>query len=144
MLRRQCFSRALCGIALVIVVAVAAVTIVRLWPKPPLRDAIPSSVAVYDARGALLRLTLARDEQYRLWVPLAEIPPELVEAVQLHEDQYFRYHPGVNLWALLRAATRTYSGGARQGASTLTMQLARLLYKLNTRTPWGKIKQIVL
>jgi penicillin-binding protein 1C len=131
-----------CGVALVAVLAVAAVVVVRLWPKPPLRDAIPSSVAIYDSRGALLRLTLASDEQYRLWVPLAEIPPELVEAVLLHEDQYFYHHPGVNLWALLRAAARTYGGGTRQGGSTLTMQLARLLYKLNTRTPWGKIRQI--
>ncbi|MCL2789929.1 MAG: penicillin-binding protein 1C [Desulfobulbus sp.] len=133
--------RMCCGVALVMAFAAVAVVIVRHQPKPPLRDMIPSSVAVYDTRGALLRLTLAHDGQYRLWAPLAEIPPELVEAVQLHEDQYFNSHPGVNPWALLRAATRTYSGGTRQGGSTLTMQLARLLYKLNTRTPWGKLKQ---
>ena len=133
--------RVFCGVLLAMAVIVA---VVRIWPKPPLRDAIPSSVAVYDARGALMRLTLARDEQYRLWTPLAEIPPELVEAVQLHEDQYFSYHPGVNPWAMLRAMARTYSGGTKQGGSTLTMQLARLLYKLNTRTPWGKAKQIAL
>ena len=130
------------GAALALAVVVVGAAVVRQWPKPPLRDAIPSSMAVYDSRGALLRLTLARDEQYRLWLPLAAIPPALVEAVQLHEDQYFDYHPGVNLWALMRAAITTYSGGARQGGSTLTMQLARLLYKLNTRTPWGKIRQI--
>lgn len=131
--------RIFCGVAMLMV---AAIVVVRFWPKPPLRDAISSSVAVYDARGALLRLTLARDEQYRLWVPLAEIPQELVEAVQLHEDQHFNHHPGVNLWALLRATVRTYGGGAKQGGSTLTMQLVRLLYKLNTRTLWGKLKQI--
>ncbi|MCL1825262.1 MAG: penicillin-binding protein 1C [Betaproteobacteria bacterium] len=91
-----------------------------------------------------MRLTLARDEQYRLWVSLSDIPPELVEAVKLHEDQYFDYHPGVNLWALIRATVRTYSGGVKQGGSTLTMQLARLLNKLNTRSPWGKVKQIAL
>ncbi|MCL2310028.1 MAG: penicillin-binding protein 1C [Proteobacteria bacterium] len=130
------------GVALAITVLVIVIAAIRHWPKSSLREAVPSSVAVYDTRGALLRLTLARDEQYRLWVPLAEIPPELIEAVKLHEDQYFDYHPGVNPWALMRAAARTYGGGARQGASTLTMQLARKLYKLNTRTPWGKIKQI--
>ncbi|MDR0247027.1 MAG: penicillin-binding protein 1C [Burkholderiales bacterium] len=124
------------------VVIVVIVTVIRLWPKPLLRDAIPSSMAVYDTRGALLRLTLARDEQYRLWVPLDEIPLELVEAVKLHEDQYFNYHPGVNPGALLRATVKTYGGGTRQGASTLTMQLARLRYKLNTRTLLGKLKQI--
>ena len=135
----RCVFRVFCGMALMMMVIIA---IVRFWPKEPLRDAIPSSVAVYDARGALLRLTLASDEQYRLWIPLAEIPPELIEAVQLHEDQYFNYHPGVNPWALARATVKTYGGGTRQGGSTLTMQLARLLYKLNTRTLWGKAKQI--
>ncbi|MCL2102440.1 MAG: penicillin-binding protein 1C [Syntrophorhabdaceae bacterium] len=131
--------RILCGGLL----AVVALATVRFWPKPALKDAIPLSAAVYDTHGALLRLTLARDEQYRLWTPLADIPPELVEAVLLHEDQYFRYHPGVNPWALVRAAARTYGGGAKQGGSTVTMQLARLLYKLNTRTLWGKAKQSV-
>ena len=137
--RRFRIFRALCLVALTIVVIVA---VARLWPKQKLSDALPSSTAIYDSHGALLRLTLARDQQYRLWVPLAEIPPELVEAVLLHEDRYFRYHPGVNPWALLRAAFKTYSGSTKQGGSTLTMQLARLHHKLNTRSPWGKLKQI--
>ena len=140
--RNRSSFRVFCGAGLALAVLVAVVAVVRFWPKPPLRDAIPSSVAVYDSRGELLRLTLSSDEQYRLWVPLAEIPAELIEAVQLHEDQYFNYHFGVNPWALLRATARTYGRGARQGGSTLTMQLARLLYRLNTRTPWGKLKQI--
>ena len=64
-----------------------------------------------------------------------------VEAVLLKEDRWFYWHPGVNPMALTRAAARTY-GGNRQGGSTLTMQLARLLYRLNTRTPAGKARQV--
>ncbi|HUA78911.1 MAG TPA: hypothetical protein VL997_00955, partial [Dyella sp.] len=41
----------------------------RWWPHPPLRSWSPSSTAVYDSKGHLLRLTLASDQQYRLWVP---------------------------------------------------------------------------
>jgi penicillin-binding protein 1C len=48
----------------------------------------------------------------------------------------------VNPVALGRAAARTYMGGRRQGGSTITMQLARRLYHLNTRTPRGKLRQI--
>lgn len=115
----------------------------RLWPHPPLRDAFPQSTAVYDDAGHLLRLTLASDGQYRLWVPLQDMSPQLVEAALLHEDRWFRWHPGFNPWGLARGAWVTYvRHGHPQGGSTITMQLARLLYHLDTRTPLGKLHQI--
>jgi len=115
----------------------------RLWPHPALRDALPSSTALYDDHGRLLRLTLASDDRYRLWVPLKDISPQLVDGVLLHEDQWFRWHPGVNPYGLARGAWITYvRHGDPQGGSTITMQLARLLWRLNTRTPLGKLRQI--
>ncbi|MBI1889728.1 MAG: penicillin-binding protein 1C [Burkholderiales bacterium] len=114
----------------------------RLWPHPPLREAVAVSTAVYAKDGELLRLTLAADEQYRLWVPLSDIDPRLVEAVQLYEDRWFRWHTGVNSIALARAAAASYFGGARQGASTISMQLARRLYRIPSHTVRGKFKQI--
>lgn len=129
-------------ILVVIGIAAAALVLVRYWPRPPLSDAFSSSRAVYDRNGRLLRLTLSADEKYRLWTPLPSISPDLVKAVLLHEDQYFTVHPGVNPLALVRAATRTYTGGARQGGSTITMQLARLIERRNTKTAWGKVLQI--
>ncbi|HKQ11691.1 MAG TPA: penicillin-binding protein 1C [Rhizomicrobium sp.] len=116
---------------------------VRLWPHPALQDWKPSSVAVYDDQGRLLRLALASDERYRLWVPLNDMSPQLVDAVLLHEDNWFWWHPGFNPYGLLRGAWVTYiRHGNRQGGSTVTMQLARLLWSLNTRTPWGKTVQL--
>jgi len=116
---------------------------VRLWPHPPLQDWKPTSVAVYDDRGRLLRLVLASDDRYRLWVPLEEMSPQLVDAVLLHEDRWFWWHPGFSPYALLRGAWVTYvRHGNRLGGSTITMQLARLLWPLNTRTPFGKLQQI--
>lgn len=115
----------------------------RCWPHKPLRDWLPSSAAVYDADGRLLRLTLASDERYRLWVPLEDISPALVDGVLLHEDRWYRWHPGFNPYGLARGAWVTYvSHGNRQGGSTVTMQLARLLWRLNTRTPLGKLRQV--
>jgi penicillin-binding protein 1C len=115
----------------------------RLWPHPPLRNWLPSSTAVYDSKGHLLRLTLASDQQYRLWVPLKDISPQLIDGVLLHEDRWYRWHPGINPYGLLRGAWVTYvRHGAPQGGSTITMQLARLLWGLNTRTPLGKLRQI--
>ncbi|HXD38422.1 MAG TPA: penicillin-binding protein 1C [Rhodanobacter sp.] len=117
----------------------------RLWPHPSLRDALPRSTAIHDDAGHLLRLTLASDDQYRLWTPLAEISPPLVDATLMHEDQWYWWHPGFNPWGLLRGAWITYvRHGHPQGGSTITMQLARLLYRLDTRTPLGKLHQVAL
>lgn len=115
----------------------------RLWPHLPLKDWKPSSVSVMDRNGKLLRLVLASDERYRLWVPLKEMSPQLVDAVLLHEDNWYWWHPGFNPYGLVRGAWVTYvRHGNRQGGSTVTMQLARLLWPLNTRTPMGKAQQV--
>ena len=119
----------------------AILLLVRLYPWRPLRDLVPQSTSIWSADGQLLRATLAADGQYRLWTPLNQMSPMLVEAFRLKEDRWFYWHPGVNPLALLRAARSTWSGAGREGGSTLTMQLARLLYHLNTRTPAGKLKQ---
>jgi len=116
---------------------------VRLWPHPALQGWKPSSVAIYDDRGRLLRLALASDERYRVWVPLQDMSPQLVDAVLLHEDNWFWWHPGFNPYGLLRGGWVTYiQHGNRQGGSTITMQLARLLWPRGTRTPWGKSVQV--
>jgi len=138
---RAARSRALAAALVAAALAVAAVAGARaLWRKP-FADTVPTSTAVTDAHGKLLRLTLTSDEKYRLWTPLAQMPPELVEAVLLKEDRWFRWHPGVNPLAMARGAWRTYAAGDRQGGSTLTMQLARIRGRLNTRTVGGKLRQ---
>jgi penicillin-binding protein 1C len=123
--------------ALVVILA-----LLRCWPHAPLADRLPLSSAVWSADGELLRVTLSADEQYRMWASSDEMSPELVEAVLLKEDRWFYWHPGVNPVALIRAAFRTYVAGDRQGGSTITMQLARLAFRLNTRTAAGKARQI--
>jgi penicillin-binding protein 1C len=136
------WRRALIAGVVAVVVAAALVT-VRLWPREPLAEKIASSTAIFDRQGRLLRLTLASDHQYRLWTPIEDISPELIEALLLHEDRHFYWHPGFNAASLVRAAFSSYSGGPRVGGSTITMQLARLMYGLNTRTIGGKLEQIL-
>jgi penicillin-binding protein 1C len=126
----------------VVAVATAAVVGIRFAPRETLATRIPSSTAVFDEHGRLLRLTLASDQQYRLWTPLNEAPKEFVDALLLHEDQHFYRHAGFNPAALVRAAFSSYSGGPHMGGSTITMQLARLMYGLNTRSVGGKLQQI--
>lgn len=120
----------------------AVVLLIRLWPHPSLAERFPLSTGVWSADGELLRVTLASDDQYRLWTPLSQISLSLVEAFLLKEDRWFYWHAGVNPVSLARAGVKTYRGAGRQGGSTLTMQLARLMYRLNTRTPLGKLRQV--
>ncbi|MDL2295229.1 penicillin-binding protein 1C [Lachnospiraceae bacterium OttesenSCG-928-E19] len=116
---------------------------IRLFLTPPILSQTHFSRAFYDRDGKLMRLTLSGDEKYRLFTPLSEINPSFVDAVILYEDKYFRYHPGINPVALTRATINYFGGSSRPiGASTITMQVARLRYDLNTKQPSGKIKQI--
>ncbi len=113
--------------------------------KPPLFDGVPFSTRVVDRHGGLLRLGLTADQKYRVFTPLEDTAPELVEATLLYEDRFFYWHPGVNPVALLRAAWGTFvTGGRRFGASTITMQVARLRFGLNTSTIGGKLRQMKL
>jgi penicillin-binding protein 1C len=118
--------------------------VVVLVPKPRLLEDVSFSPCYLDRNGRLLRLELADDDRYRVFVPLEKISPQFVEMTLRHEDRYFHEHGGFNPFSLVRAACFDWLGrGRRIGASTITMQLARLHYHLNTRTPWGKLRQIV-
>jgi penicillin-binding protein 1C len=115
----------------------------HIVPHHPFAAKYPSSVSVFDANGRLLRLTLASDDKYRLWLPLKDISPQVREAVLLHEDRHFYYHLGVNPVSVARAAWQTATGSRRIGASTITMQVARLHYRINSRSVSGKIQQML-
>jgi penicillin-binding protein 1C len=111
--------------------------------KPPLLDGFAFSRAVYDRKGTLLRLTLASDDSYRNYVSLDRISPALIDATVLYEDRHFFRHPGVNPVALAKAAFETYlRHGRRRGGSTLSMQVARIVFRTNSATLSGKLVQI--
>ena len=112
-------------------------------PRSLLMEGITFSSIARDRHGALLRLTTASDQRYRIKVELEEIPEDLLEAVMTQEDRSYWQHIGVNPLSLFRAVSELVIGGPRSGASTLTMQVARLRYRLNTRTIPGKLLQML-
>lgn len=129
--------------AIAIILLLIAAVVVAI-PKPELLRYQSTSRAYFDRQGKLLRLTLADDDRYRLQVPLAEIAPALREATLLYEDRDFYRHPGVDPPALLRAFWSSYIARERPvGASTITMQVARLRWHLHTRSLGGKLVQIL-
>lgn len=134
------FTKRVSRVAIVIVVLLS---LLRLL-SPSLQSKVSFSQAIYDRSGKLLRLTLSRDDKYRLWLPLKAISPVLVNATLLHEDKGFRFHPGVSPTSLVRAIWHTYIKKDRKiGGSTITMQLARIKYDINSRTISGKTSQIL-
>lgn len=135
--------RRLRWLLLIALATACALAAIRYWPRPPLAQLVPHSLAIEDRSGRLLRLTTAADQRYRLWTPLQRISPTLVDAVLLHEDRWFRRHPGFNPASLVRGAWSTYSGRTRIGGSTITMQLARLRWRLQTRSARGKLVQLL-
>ncbi|MDR0389731.1 MAG: penicillin-binding protein 1C [Spirochaetaceae bacterium] len=95
-----------------------------------------------DRNGKLLNVFLTGDDKYRFRTALANFPPALVEAVLLQEDRYFYGHAGINPAAMFRAFSETYIMRRRRvGASTITMQLARLRWGLYTKNLAGKFIQ---
>lgn len=113
-------------------------------PRPDLYQDYSSSQAVYDTQGRLLRITLSEDDKYRLRVSLSSVSPFMIDATLLYEDRYFYRHHGINPVALFKAAWTTYVLQSRRvGASTITMQLARLRFNITSHTLTGKIHQIL-
>lgn len=113
-------------------------------PKPVLLAETSFSRAVYDAKHHLLRLTLSKDEKYRLFTPLPQISKVLIDATLLQEDQYFYFHYGVNPIATLKALWQTYILKSRRvGASTISMQVARLRFGMASKKISGKLWQII-
>ncbi|MCB1837920.1 MAG: transglycosylase domain-containing protein, partial [Alcanivoracaceae bacterium] len=115
-----------------------------LAPRPSLYGDTGFSSAVYASDGKLLRLTLAPDQRYRLFTPLQQLPSQAIDATLLYEDRWFFQHPGINPAAVVRAAWTTFVTRERTlGASTLSMQLARLRFAIDSSSIAGKLEQML-
>ncbi len=102
-----------------------------------------SSIAV-DRDGRLLRAFTTQDGRWRLPLATQDIDPRLVDMLIAYEDKRFEQHRGVDPRALVRAAWQLVRNGRIvSGASTLTMQTARLLEPREHRTGAAKLRQIV-
>ena len=102
-------------------------------PKLPLR--------VISADGVLLG---EFGEERRIFMPIAQIPKVMQEAVLAIEDARFYRHGGVDYLGVLRAGLAQFNKAKSQGASTITMQVARNFYLSTEKTFTRKIYEILL
>jgi penicillin-binding protein 1C len=108
---------------------------------PPL--VLDSSVEVLDRNGVLLRAFQVEDGRWRLSVDPGAVDPGYLAMLVAYEDRRYLSHPGVDLRSLLRAAVQAaWNGRVVSGASTLTMQVARLLEESGTGQVSGKLRQM--
>jgi penicillin-binding protein 1A len=103
-------------------------------PKVPLR--------IYTAEGILIG---EFGEERRAVVAIGEVPAQLKNAIIAAEDERFYEHPGIDYVGVLRAAyANLAAGGRRQGASTITMQVARNFFLSSEKTLTRKLYEALL
>ncbi|MGR9173326.1 penicillin-binding protein 1C [Rhizobium sp. KDH_Rht_773_N] len=134
------------GTAAGIVVAGACLFVLeaadRAFP-PPLEQAVSVSPEVLDADGQLLRAFATPEGRWRLKTAVSDVDPLFVRMLVAYEDQRFYEHAGIDVWALGRAALQFVSNGRIvSGASTLSMQVARLIEPRESRSLSAKLLQI--
>jgi len=103
-------------------------------PKIPLR--------VYSAEGTLLG---EFGEERRALIQISEVPEVMKQAILAAEDDRFYEHGGVDYIGVIRAAFSNFtSGTAKQGASTITMQVARNFFLTKEKTLTRKFNEVLL
>ena len=102
-------------------------------PKMPLR--------VFSADNMLIG---EFGEERRSLVRYKDIPKVMKQAVLAIEDDRFYEHGGVDYWGILRAAIHNAMGGSRQGASTITQQVARNFFLSSEQTIKRKLYEVLL
>ncbi len=108
----------------------------------PLPAAKPYSLVVKDRKGQILRVFLADDGIWRVRTHPDEIPTKLKRILIAKEDRFFYYHFGVNPLAVTRAFVQNIVSGKRvSGASTITMQVARMM-EPKERTYLNKVMEM--
>ena len=148
MTSRWWFYPALIAVSLALVAAgVGALTVVLLWPNLPslqvLTDYRPKiPLRVYSAEGDLIG---EFGEEKREVVKIKDVPQVVKAAILAAEDDRFYQHGGVDYMGVARAAlANVRSAGKREGASTITMQVARTFFLSREKTFARKLSEVLL
>lgn len=140
------FVGVLVGLVIAAVVAVGVFTFTLLPDLPSVDslDDVPLKVPlrVYTFDG---RLMAEFGEERREPVHIEQVPKRLVQAILAAEDDRFYSHPGVDFMGVMRAAlANVRSRSHEQGASTITMQVARNFFLTREKTYTRKIREAML
>ena len=133
--------------AFVFVILLAATVALLLTPTLPSltdlnQDHLKVPLRVYSAEGTLIA---EFGDERRIPVKTSEVPQQLIQAILAAEDDSFYYHQGVDFLGIVRAAlTNLRHRRTAEGASTITMQVARNYFLSPEKTYTRKLKEVLL
>lgn len=151
--KRSLFYSIMASAALIIAIVGAGVAVATIFLLKDITETLPSSqqilehepslaTTIYDRNG---RVVTQLFQENRTWVKLDAISPWMVKAILAAEDDSFYEHSGIRPIAIVRAGiVDFFHRGAKQGASTITQQLARNLFLSKEKTIIRKAKEAVL
>ena len=130
----------LCALGVALVAALAYPNLPSLQALTEYQPKIP--LRIYTAEGVQIG---EFGEERRAVVTIEEVPDALKNAIIAAEDERFYEHAGIDYLGVLRAAyANVVAGGRRQGASTITMQVARNFFLSSEKTLTRKLYEALL
>jgi penicillin-binding protein 1A len=137
---------ALSAVGVMVLLVLFSAMLVTVLPNLPAFDVVTDyrpkiPLRIYTADGALLG---EFGDEHRDFTPIKDIPPVLKDALLSIEDARFYEHSGVDYRGVLRALVADLTGGFRQGASTITMQVARAFFLSQEKSVKRKLTEVVL
>jgi penicillin-binding protein 1A len=133
--------------AAIAVLALLGIMLVLAYPRLPSIDILTDyhpkiPLRIYTADGHLIG---EFGEERRHYVRIQDVPETMKQAILAAEDERFYQHPGVDTMGILRAAyANLVGGGKHQGASTITMQVARNFFLSSEKTLTRKLYEVLL
>ena len=126
--------------------AIAAIVAILAYPQLPaiesLTDYRPKiPLRIFTSDGHLIG---EFGEERRNFVRIPDLPATMKQAILAAEDERFYEHPGVDVQGLMRIAVANVLHGTRQGASTITMQVARTFFLSREQTVTRKLYEMLL
>ncbi|MCF8173748.1 MAG: penicillin-binding protein 1A [Burkholderiaceae bacterium] len=137
----------LIGGVLLGIVALGGIVLILAYPQLPsvevLTDYQPKiPLRIYSSDGHLIG---EFGEERRNYARINDVPVVMKQAILAAEDERFYQHPGIDTLGILRAAYSNFlGGGKRQGASTITMQVARNFFLSSEKTLTRKLYEMLL
>ncbi|WP_084165927.1 penicillin-binding protein 1A [Conchiformibius kuhniae] len=127
-------------------VGLITVAVLVTYPKLPELDAVKhyqpkEPLTIYSSDGVIIG---TYGDERRAFTPIDQFPGVLKDAVIAAEDKRFYEHWGVDVVGVGRAMLSNLRGGHKQGASTITQQVARNFYLTNERTLTRKFNEALL
>lgn len=127
--------------------ALVGILVILAYPRLPSLDSLTDyrpkiPLRVFTADGYLIG---EFGEERRNLVPIQDVPAKMKHAILAAEDDRFYQHSGIDSLGIARAAySNLISGGKRQGASTITMQVARNFFLSSEKTLTRKLYEVLL